>query len=139
MEAALALTQLETAAVAIGARPSAAGDGVDITTWKVNGQFGHVNCTAYIKSDGAGACTVTSPSGGSHGVEVWIGKTNNAGVFHWWLVGYLNGGVDVDVPNNVGSAFSLELAAIGSRLALAGVPSAHAPTYYFEPIETWGA
>lgn len=137
MELLKALPEMETAgAPAIGARPATANDGVDITTWRSAG-FSPVTFLAHLVGAGADSL-VTGPGGfnGASGVEVWSLKRRKDGTtLLWELVGYLNAGNGVVVLNGKAAMFTVAAAAVGERLALAGSPSAGAPTYYFEPVE----
>jgi hypothetical protein len=135
MELIAPLPELVTAAAVISAtRPTTIAHGVSIASWIQGGRFAFPNCTAFIQGDGANR-TITSPTGGAAGVEVWTWKNDAVGVGRWWLVGYLDGGATVVVIDPGGWAQLLEGVAIGTRLCISGTPSGGAPTYFFEPIE----
>lgn len=133
------ITNLETQSAVVGARPTGSGDGVDISFWR--GAFGNgsllpLNASWFIRSDGAD-CTLTSPAGGTRGLEVWLWKANKAGTFKWHLTGYLMGGDDISIVDASGGACG-PLAMIGgaTRLCIAGSNTAgRSPTYFVEPVE----
>lgn len=117
-----------TATVAIGARPNAAGDGLDITTWRV-GAFTPERAVAMI--DGSIAAALTAPAAGLDGVEIWgyiLGQ--------WWLIGSLNGRQQVNIASDT-QGYAEEIADIGActRLAVAATVSAGAATVKFCPLE----
>lgn len=113
------------------ARPVAAGDGVDITNWRVTGLFGPP--LASVMLGGTLAANVSSPTGGANGVEVW-GYVQTA----WWLIGYLNNGADVPLAG-AGQGFAQEMDVIGifERLAIAGTPSAGVVTATLVPMASF--
>ena len=118
-----------TATVAVGDRPSAASDGVDITTWRLDSS--NAPRLAQVFIDGSGAASITSPSDGSIGVELW-GYTMG----QWWLIAVLNSGNDIPIAGDT-QGFAQSVNEIGDfdRLAVAGTVSAGSATAKFAPLE----
>ncbi len=140
MELSLPLVAYETLAAAVlSARPTVAGDGVDITGWRspVGGAYSFVNCTGYIQKVGADVTVTKLAASNAQGVEVWGMKAKKSGTSYWWLEGVLNGGSDIIVAGAGGFSFPLVLSTIFDRLAIVGTSSdgAHIPNFFFEPIE----
>jgi len=118
---------VETAVTA--ARPSAPGDGVDVTSWRTNGFSG---ASAAVMLKGSAAATVTSPTDGAQGVELWgyvLGK--------WRLIVELRDGRDITVDADRGYAQEANVIGVFERLAIAGTVSAGAVTGQIAPIEGW--
>ena len=134
------LTGMVTAAAAItAARPTLAGDGVDITTWLVAGKFKPSRATFFLIPDGADR-TIGAPTGGTAGfVEVWAYRPDRTGTKKWLLCATLPnyGGASIPLINASGGyiAGPISIPAGTERLHVAGTPSAGAPTYHVEPIE----
>ena len=115
----------------VGARPSGAGDGVDISSWSSGTDVTGPERVCLLL-DGSQAATVDGPSGATTGAEVWgyLGTI-------WYLLGYLHDGADIPITGNA-QGFALELGGVGifDRLAVAGDVSAGTVTYSFAPMET---
>lgn len=127
----VAMLSAKMVTVAVGARPVAALDGVDITPWRVNGIYG--TPLAAVMMNGTAAASVTGPSGSGLGAELWgYAQTK------WWLIGYLNNGSSVPIVAN-GQGFAQELDVIGifDRLAIAGDVSAGAATASLAPMDVY--
>lgn len=115
-----------TATACTAARPSAAGDGVDTTALR-----GYGRITIVIDADGAR--TLSDPTGGTEGVELW---GYESGAAQWSRIGILNNGADIAVIADTQSwAVTLDLGRSYSRLHVAGTISAGAITYRIVPIE----
>lgn len=123
-------SQLVTVAVA-AARPSLAGDGVDITSWRTNGEFSSRMAALFL--DGSAAQTLTSPTGGTKGVELWGYRLSQ-----WWLIGIINNGEDVVIVGT-GQGFACEIDVVGifEKLAIAGTPSTGSCQASLAPIQEW--
>lgn len=118
----------------VGARPAAAGDGIDITSWK-SGAFSPR--VALVLIDGDQALNINSPAGGANGAEVW-GRITVGGASKWKLIGYLNSSAAVPIASaTLGYVAELDDLAPFDRLLIAGTPSVGAPTYSFVALETW--
>jgi hypothetical protein len=105
-------------------RPSAAGDGVDTSGFFIG--WSRVSITL----DADAARTLTSPTGGTAGVEVW-GRA--AG--QWSIVGRLNSGTDIPLPGDTqGWIGTIDLGRSFDRLAVAGTPSGGTITAKFAPV-----
>lgn len=116
---------------AVGARPTLAGDGIDVTSWRTGAAFSSPRAVAQI--DGTVAATLSSPAGGAKGPEVW-GYVDA----QWWLIGYLNNGQDVPIVGNLqGFAQELDVIGIFDRIAIAATVSAGAATAKLYPIDVW--
>lgn len=134
-----AVPSLETSEVAISAtRPTQDTDGVDISSWHAFTSAGALTaCAAFLNGDGTDR-TVSSPTGGSGGVEVHAQVLRKNGTKRWALVGFLDSGAAVAVPGNGMAGRELALVSFARRLAIAGTPSAGAPTYFFQPLAVGG-
>lgn len=118
--------------VAVSAtRPSAAGDGEDITTWRM--PEGFAPALAALLLDGSEALTLESPTGGAEGPELWGYRLEK-----WWRLGVLNNGADIAIAG-AGQGFATEIAVIGAfeRLAVVGTPTAGSATAYLIPLQEW--
>jgi hypothetical protein len=109
-------------------RPSnTASDGVALDGWATaNGRTAVESAILVVDSTLAG--TITSPTGGTLGPELWgliLGE--------WRMMGLLDDIVIVDA--NRGAAIPLGAIACASRIAVAGTPSAGAPNFRLLPIE----
>jgi len=112
-------------------RPDDAGDGVAITTWRINGKFSPTRAALFL--DGSAAATITAPTGGAEGPELW-GYVQG----QWWFVGYLNRGADVFIVDaDRGFAQEIDVIGIFERLCVAGTQSAGAVAVKLAPIEQW--
>ncbi len=112
-----------------GARPAALTDGVDLATWKTQGAYGFVSALIYF--DGTGAATITAPTGGAAGVELWGLKSGQ-----WWLIGSLNAGSSiVIVADTLGNVTQTDSVGGFDRLFVAGTMSSGTGTAQFVPLE----
>lgn len=112
-----------------GTRPVLATDGVDLATWKTGGAYGPVSAAIYF--DGSAPATLTAPTGGAIGVELWGLKLGQ-----WWLIGALNAGAAiVIVSETLGSTLQVEGVGGFDRLFVAGTSSAGAATAQLVPLE----
>ena len=128
----VALLEEKLVQVAISAtRPSSGSDGVDITSWRTGGAFSSPLATVFV--DGSQAANVTSPTGGSNGVELWGFRLSQ-----WWLIGYLNNGSAIPVVGDTqGFAQEIDVVGVFDRLAVAGTMSAGSGTAKLVPMEQW--
>lgn len=126
------LTDRATVAIPItAARPGAAGDGVDIKTWR-SGSF--TSPFAVVLIDGDQAITLSSPTGGAGGPELW-GLINGL----WKPLTFLNKGASIAIADAThGYAEEVEHVGICTRLHVAATPDVGAPTVIFIPLESWG-
>lgn len=112
-------------------RPTLAGHGVDVTTWRSNVFFS--SQMAVLMIDGDAAMSITSPTGGASGVELWGYRLSQ-----WWRIGFLNDGQAVDIAGaSQGYAAQVDIIGIFDRLAICGTPSAGAAVANLIPIEVW--
>ena len=117
-------TGLAPAAAAISAtRPSdAATHGVDVTALRGVSRY-------TIKLDADQARTVTSPTGGTSGVELW-----GCEQAQWSFIGLLNNGADISIVANTQSWITVvDLGRSYDRLEVAGTGTN--VTKQFIPIE----
>ena len=114
----------------IAARPALATDGVDITTWRTSSTFTGAMAAVFIA--GSTTATVTSPSGGSSGVELWGYRMTK-----WWLIAELRDGRDISVTSTTGYSQAVNVIGVYDRLAVAGTVSAGTATAQLAPIEAW--
>jgi len=157
MELVYSLKQYRTNTVGTFARPALATDGIatpgllstpgeiggvvgTIVPQGIVGGYSPARIMVMIEGDGSGQ-TLSTPVGGQ-GVEVWTMRPDAAGNNAWWLAYILNKGNQILVAAAGGGGGihggyieGMFLDVIGSRLAIAGVVSAGALTYSFEPIE----
>jgi len=108
----------------LGARPTGAGDGIDLTQWAIQLGLGPYS-TWWIEA--TLVCTVATstiaaiagaPAGS--GVELWTYDEDGDGTLRWNLCGYVNGGATIQVVQNMGYKLPLEWVAKARRFALAG-------------------
>ncbi len=120
------------ASVAVSAtRPTSALHGVDVMHWRANGVFAPVLACLFL--DGTLAATLTSPTDGTSGVELWGYRLSQ-----WWRLGYINDSVDVELAGNLqGFAQQLDVIGVFERLCIAGTVSAGAATAKLAPIDSW--
>jgi len=112
-----------------GARPTRSTDGADLVTWKTGGAYGPISVAIYL--DGSATATVTSPTGGAIGVELWGFKLGQ-----WWLIDVLNLGAPIAiVSDTLGATEQLDGVGGFDRLFVAGTLSAGNATAMFVPIE----
>ena len=119
-------------------RPALATDGVDITGWRDNGTFAPPLAAMMISGDEA--MTLTSPAGGSRGVELYGYSVLN-GSGKWWLIGYVNDGQDIAIASaTLGYAQEVDVLGVFTRLAVVagGIPGGHTALAQFAPIDHWG-
>lgn len=117
---------LAPAAAAISTtRPSdASAHGVDMTALRGVSRY-------TIKIDADAARTITSPTGGSSGVELWGCEQSQ-----WSLIGLLNNGADITIIADTQSwSVTVDLGRSYDRLEVAGTKSAGTVTKQFIPIE----
>lgn len=113
------------------ARPALATDGVDVTSWRTNLFFSAQMAEVLI--DGDGAMTITVPTGGAGGVELWGYRLSQ-----WWRIGFLNDGADIVIVGDLqGYAAQVDLIGTFDRIAIAGTPSAGTAIAKLIPIEVW--
>jgi hypothetical protein len=134
------LSQLVTAQTAItAARPTIAGDGVDINTWILAGKFRPTKATLHLQPDGADR-TISNPTGGTAGIiELWGYKPDRTGgAKKWYLMGTIptySGATLPLITASGGYATMIEIPPGVERVHVAGTPSGGAPTFYVEPLE----
>lgn len=122
------LESVKVTATVSSTRPSAAGDGVDITTWR---QAGWAPTKAALFITGSETASLTSPTGGSDGPELW-GYRLEA----WHKLGHLNNGSAIEIAGAAqGFATEVNLVGICERLAVAGTASAGTATAKIVPIQ----
>ena len=122
--------QLVTTTVT-AARPSAASDGVDVTSWRWSNLGAFAPRRAVLFLDGSQAQTLASPTGGSEGPEVW-GQV----LGQWWRAGVVNNGASVEIAGaSQGAALEIVVMGVFERLAIAGTPSAGTCVAKLAPIE----
>lgn len=115
--------------VLTGARPVSAGDGVDLATWKTGG--GYVDLSGFIYFSGTLAASLTAPTGGTLGVELWGFKLGQ-----WWLVGSLNNAAAIPIVSaTLGAVTKSDLIGGFDRLFVAATTSAGTVTAQFVPLE----
>ena len=123
-------SKLVTATVT-AARPSGAGDGVDITSWRWSGIGIGAPAWAALFLDGSEAQTLASPTGGDEGPELW-----GYAMSQWWRIGVINNGADVAIAGATqGAASRISVIGIFDRLALAATPSVGTCTVKLVPIQ----
>lgn len=115
------LKQAKAGATALPA-PSGATDGVDVTSWNVNGA-GYPK--AYVALTADGAATVTSPV--LYGLEPVTGL--------WCQIGQLNEGASISLTATLGYAETFDLPTVFTRLAVGGTVSAGNVGYTMVPIK----
>jgi hypothetical protein len=121
------------------ARPALSTDGVDITGWRDNGTFAPPLAVMMISGDEG--MDLTSPSGGTRGVELYGYSGGTGGSNKWWLIGYLNDGLDIVLASAVlGYAQEVNVLGVFTRLAVvaSGVPGGHIANAQFAPVDHWG-
>jgi hypothetical protein len=135
-----AIADLETSHVSISSsRPSGNSDGVDISSWHAytsnggTGPTGLSACMVVLAGDGTDR-TISSPTGGTAGVEIHAQILLADNTKKWCLVGTLDNGSNVAVPGSGAAMRELALIGYAQRLAVAGTPSAGTPTYFFQPL-----
>ena len=111
-----------------GARPAAPTDGIDLASWQ-SGAYSPTEAQLYL--DGTAAASVTAPTGGTAGVELWGFKLGQ-----WWLIGSLRSGAAIPIASDVLGAAE-RIAGIGGfdRLFLAGTASTGTITARLVPVE----
>lgn len=132
MRSLVAMLENKLVNVAVSAnRPTNAGDGVSILDWRTNGEFSSPIAALFL--DGTVAQTISSPTGGNDGVELWGYRLSQ-----WWLIGVLNDGADiVIVGSGQGRALEVDIIGIFEDLAIAGTCSAGSNMAGLAPIQTW--
>lgn len=115
-----------TAATAMTAtKPSAAGDGVDVSQWKSGP---HAPQAVVVLIDGDATMTVT-------GAELW-GYVATSGATKWRVLGKLNNGETITISGaNQGHAEEVGHVAMASRLAVVGTEVGGNATYMFAPLD----
>lgn len=127
---AMVAPNLVTVAVT-AARPSAAGDGVAVTSWRTNGEFAPRLAAVFL--DGSTAQTLASPTGGSEGPELWGYRLSQ-----WWRIGVLNNGADIPIVGaSQGFALRVDVVGVFERLHVAATPSAGTCQASLAPIQEW--
>jgi hypothetical protein len=112
-------------------RPTAIGDGVDISSWQDNGAFAPPLAGMFIS--GSTAQTLTSPPTGTRGVELYGWRLSK-----WWLIGYLNDGQDIVISSaSQGYAQEVNVLGIFTRLCVVASISAGTSMAQFAPIDHW--
>ncbi len=124
------LFELITAGTVVGARPTVAGDGVDITPWRKSAYTPEL---ALVQLTGTLAASLLAPATGNDGVELW-GYVNGI----WCFMGALKGGAAIAIVGATqGHAEEVQHVGIATRLAIAATVSAGVVTATFTPIEVW--
>jgi len=114
-------------------RPSSASDGMDVTSWRAAVGYAFGPVTAALFLEGTVALTLSSPTGGLDGPEIWGYRFEK-----WWRAGYLNNGLDIEIVGaDQGFATEVDLVGIFDRLAVAGTPSVGEATANLVPILEW--
>lgn len=130
---AVLLDQLKAVAVS-AVRPTTDADGVDITSWRING---YAPPLAAMWIDAGGAATVSSPAEAVNpqGVELWAYVT---GLAKWYLITELRDGRDIEVTAARGYTQAANTIGVFDRIAVVG---AIAPlivvTARFAPMESY--
>ncbi len=124
------LNGYKTAATAIVAtRPSVVGDGVSVAS------FPYGTSRICIELDGDAAITLSDPTAGTLGVEVWAWDAAFS-TGQWFLVGILNNGADILLVGAAqGWAEVLDLGRPYDRLCVSATESTGAATYTIVPLE----
>ena len=117
-----------------GTTPSAPTDGVDVSKWRAGLAYQNSAIVILLEGDGT-ARSLTTPTGGAGGAELWTYRKDASGVMKWWLLAYLNGAVAVPIPAAGGRALDQTSLAIGDRLCVAATNAAGVVTYAFVPVE----
>lgn len=120
------------ATVAVSAtRPILSSDGVSVTHWRANGAFAPPLAVVFL--DGSTAQTITVPTGGSEGVELWGYRLST-----WWKIGFLHNAADIVIAGaSQGFAQEVNILGVFERLAVAGTPSSGTTQASFAPIDHW--
>lgn len=128
---------LRSATVAVSTtRPTAAGDGVDISAlFAAEGGGVPPQMMVYLKGDGT-STGVGNPTGGTSGPEVWSYMADDTGTLRWCLVGFLNGKNAIALPASATAGEYCEmltntLALLGTRVAIAGAPATGGGVTFF--------
>ncbi len=123
--------QAEVTTAVSATRPSGGAAGVDVTSWRQNALFGPPLAAVFL--DGSAAQALTSPTGGTSGVELW-GYVKS----EWWLIGYLNNGTQIDIVGSTqGFAQEMQVMGIFERLAVAATMSTGTCNARLFPIDHW--
>lgn len=113
------------------ARPTLATDGVDVLSWRTNGDFSGPIAAIFL--DGDQAMTIAPPTGGTLGPELWGYR-----LAQWWRIGYVNDGQDVSIAGNLqGFVQQMNIIGVFERLCVAGTPSIGAAVAKIAPIDSW--
>lgn len=116
----------------VTARPAGALAGVDITGWRDNGIFAPPIAGMFVA--GSQALVLDSPAGGVRGAELYGWRLSK-----WWLIGYLNDGVAIDIGGaDLGYAQEVNILGIFTRLAVVASVSVGTASVTFAPIDHWG-
>jgi hypothetical protein len=128
----VALNEPLLASTAVSAtRPTLAANGVSIAGWRINTRFSPRWACVFL--DGSIAQTISSPTGGSYGPELW-GYIRS----QWYLLGYLNNGSDIPIAGSGQGYLQLaHVVGVCDRLAIAGTPSAGTCAVELIPVEDW--
>ena len=112
-----------------GSRPVSVTDGVDLSSWR-SGPYSPTAAEIYL--DGSIAASLTAPTGGTIGVELWGLKLGQ-----WWLLGSINAGAAIPIVSDTLGAAQRVVDVIGGfdRLFVAGTTSAGTVTAQFVPLE----
>lgn len=125
------LTNRIVAIPVTAARPSIVTDGADVTSWRADGTYASRLASLFI--GGTVACTITSPTGGASGVELWGYR-----LAAWWRIGYLNDGADIAITSATqGYATQVDTLGVFDRLAIAGTASAGVASSQAAPVESF--
>jgi hypothetical protein len=126
---------IEKAQAAALAAPSAAGDGIDITTWDVRvgavtAQSGYIQ--AVLALTASGAATLTTPKLYGYGPYGVLGAAA------WFIIGDLNAGTAISLTATVGFSQIVQFPCVFTRLAIGGTVSANNIGYTATPLAVMG-
>lgn len=114
-------------------RPALVSDGIDVTSWHEAGSMTYPQFEVFL--DGSAAASLTAPSAGTLGVELWGYKASRSA---WYFIQSLNKGTAIPIIG-AGQGYAEQVNDVGDfdRLAVACTISAGTLTASFGPLETW--
>ncbi len=128
MKLALLTSSRTTPSGTVGIRPTAAGDGIDVSSLLSSNvmapQSALLTLTSTVTANG------TAPAGGTMGVELWLYIGGG-----WRLAGGLAYAQSIPAILGAGYVETLGAVGLGTRAAIAGTVSAGVVSYTFTPIE----